>query len=106
MLRDLNDSPSDGTARAQRRGAILCRHCGSGEVRRSSALADKFLRDVYRCRACGRHFRAGLNGKRLVLTIVAIAALAGLLVLLAVVLYYGFSYFGDLEVPAPTTQDS
>lgn len=72
-------------------GAAKCRHCGSTDVRLSKTLAHKKLFCVYRCRACGRHFRDGINLRMFMPHLITLVALIGMLLMLIGIFYFSFS---------------
>jgi hypothetical protein len=72
-------------------GTTKCRHCGSDNVRLSygSNAGTKFL--IFRCRACGKHFRSGINLSVFMPIIVTIITITILTSGVFISMYYGGS---------------
>ncbi len=76
-------------------GAIKCRHCGSDQVRISRALEDRSILSVYRCRACGRHFKQGINLRTIAPYFFALVGVLIVLLILVAMFYFGTEDYGE-----------
>jgi hypothetical protein len=75
---------------------VICRHCGSTQVRPSSKTTSSAARTTYRCQACKRHFRVGPARSRNLSMMIGVAVLV--LVLISLVAGVFFSMSDSVEV--------
>ncbi|MEW6676282.1 MAG: hypothetical protein AB1421_00040 [Pseudomonadota bacterium] len=78
-------------------GELKCRHCGSSSVRISKSLDKRSPFHIYRCSACGRHFKAGLKQDKVLGYVIGIVFVLILLTMLGSIIYHGFADTEELE---------